>query len=412
MDTTTPTVLPLPLKGLDVVSQEGALPPNTVRRAVNLAIDNNGSFTQRAGAQLRDAVSGAHSIWTSAGGVTLFAAGDTLYDFDGQAHSARFTGLLPDEPVEYCDAGGAVFFTSRGVLGKITAAGLVRRPGVADLTGMRATLTPTVGGLAKGSYGVAYSLVNDLGEESGLSSIAWLELPNGGGILVTDLVQASNAITLNVYVTSPGGSELYLARSMAWAPSTSLTDQRLGRQATKTYRRPMPWGEFTGFHHGRLWTATGKYAFHSDPFDLGVNSVKDGWLMFARNVTMFQPVEGGIFVGMADRVMFLRGADPTEMRVEVASERGAQAHTGGRIPADALPGEVVAGQQPHAVWLSDIGLMVGRPDGQVIPAQSARIRLDAAGGRVGFVQQSGISHIVFPVESMTMGVGGATDVTL
>jgi hypothetical protein len=412
------TPLPKPTRGQDVLAQETSLPTGAVRRAQNVVLGDDGSFWRRPGpSELIVPLEGAHSVWYSpAQGRVFCAAEDQLYEVHVEtgSHTSLFVGLVPGAPVEYCELGEVVYFASRGLLGKVLKDGRVRRPGVANLMGFKPTLSATVGGLLKGRYGVAYSLTNDLGEESGLSSIEWIELPNGGGITVDSIVQASNAASLNVYVTAPGGSELALNQTVAWTPITGVRDQTRTRSAMKMHRDPLPGGEFVRVHRGRLYVACGNWIYVSDPFDHGVYNVKSGWVMMPRKITMLEPVAGGIFVGSRSKVHFLRGTGPEDFEIVEVFERGAIAHTGGSVDPTFFSEQVVTDRgEPDAVWLSEKGLIIGHPDGSVTPVQASRISMDAGDvGRAGFIQQSGTRQAIFCVESMAMGVGGAVDSTL
>ena len=403
--------LPLPLLGADVVGQEGSLPEGTVRRAHNVVIDSTGGFARRPGHSLAIALENAHSLYRNPDWV-LVAAGTKLYTLNlGQASKeVIFEGLTLEAPVSYCEAANDTYFCSPGVLGKITRSGLVRRPGVAQLLGLKPTLTATVGALSAGRYGVAYSLINDLGEESGLSSIEWIDLPTSGGILLSVLQTASNVSRMGIYMTTPGGSELYLHSNRVHAGTASILEPTLSRQATKQYLEPMPGGSIVRFFHGRLYVADGPWLWVSEPFDYGLTSVKSGYMIFDRAITMLEPVEGGIFVGMADRVMFLQGDGPGGFRNTTAATRGAIPYSGATAPADYFSDLVAPDRgKPCAAWLSEVGLAVGRPDGSVSFPQSQRVRVIGERARAAFVEHDGIKQAVFC--GATMGTG-AIDQTI
>lgn len=402
--------LPLPTLGADVIGQEGSLPEGTVRRAHNVVIDSTGGFARRPGYSLVIALENAHSLYRNPDWV-LVAAGTKLYTLNLAQGTKEpiFEGLTVEAPVSYCEAANDTYFCSPGVLGKITRSGLVRRPGVAQLLGFRPTLTATVGGLLPGRYGVAYSLINDLGEESAISSIEWIDLA-GGGILLSGLQTASDVARMNIYTTTPNGSELYLHGSRVQAGTATILDQTLSRQATKQYLEPMPGGSIVRFFHGRLYVADGPWLWVSEPFDYGLTSVKSGYMIFDRPITMLEAVEGGIFVGMSDRVVFLQGDGPGGFRNTVAATRGAIPYSGTTAPADYF-NDLVAPDRGKAcaAWLSEVGLAVGRPDGSVSFPQAQRVRVVGDRARAAFVEHDGIKQAVFC--GATMGTG-AIDQTI
>jgi hypothetical protein len=166
-----------------------------VRSADNVTLQDDGGFTMRPGRGAVTTLLGAHSFWRSPAQTrTLVAAQDVLYDvtLPGLTVSPIFTPIPWDDPVSYDDVGPDVYFTAGGVLRKIAPDGTVRRPGVADLLGITPIVSATFGGLLAGRYGVAYSLINDLGEESPISSIAWIDLAATGGITLTGITTAAN----------------------------------------------------------------------------------------------------------------------------------------------------------------------------------------------------------------------------
>ena len=201
--------MPLPAltKGVDVLTPEGDLTKGAVRKAVNIAIHDNGGFDRRPGYRPLITLDGAHSLWRSPAQTrVVVAAGDTLYDVDlglGAA-AALFVGLTPGNPLEYTEIGPDIYFVDGVLVRRITPTGLVRRPGVATIASARPTLAQTAGGLDPGRYGVAYSLLSDTGEESGISDTEWIDVTTGG-ITLAAVAAADNVTQMNVNVTGPGG---------------------------------------------------------------------------------------------------------------------------------------------------------------------------------------------------------------
>lgn len=414
-----PQPLPALTIGLDLVSAETGLPEGAVRRARNITIRNNGDWQARPGAVLLAALPGAHSYWRSPAQTrALVAAGTTLYDVDPAtgATAAIFTSLPYEQPVEYCDVGPDIYFTSAGVLRKIAPDGTVRIPGVADLIGTKPTLAATTGGLPAGRYGVAYSLVNDLGEESGVSSIRWIDLTTGG-IAVSGLQSAPDAAKVNVYCTTQNGDLLYRHSTFPVAATATIAGPHglaeIERETDRQFLRTMPGGSIVRLFNGRLWTVDGKWICYSRALDFGVTDTRKGWMSFNRTITNFEPVAGGIFVTMRERTIFLAGNGPGDFRQTDIADHGGAEHTGGTARADYFNPDLVPDRsQAVACWLSDAGLAVGRPDGSLAFPQAGRLRVDAGAGRPLFFQQLGLKQGVFLTDSLTLGVGGATDTTI
>lgn len=409
-----PFTLPPVTLGLDVVTPEGALSNGAVRRATNVALLNDGGFQCRSGYTTLATLAGTHSFWRSPAQTrAVVAAGDTLYDVDLATGgvAALFTGLQPDEPVSYEDVGPDIYVTSPGITRKIDVYGTVRRPGVADLFGSLPTLTTTLGSLYPGRYGVAYSLHNDLGEESPISSIAWIDLAATGGILLSGLQTAANVTQVSLYITTPGGGDLYRHATRAFAATQTITDQTTQKIATRLNKQPLPSGTIVRLYNGRLYVVDGKTIWPSDPLDYGVMDVEGGWMTFNRTITMFEPVRGGIFVGMRERTLFLRGDHGAFTQIP-ASNRGALPQSSCKVPDDFFASRTNdRTNEPAAVWLSDVGLAIGHPDGSITYPQADRIRVTGGVSPPLFFQHGGIKQGVFCVESMHLGTGGATDLT-
>lgn len=411
-----PYPLPALTQGVDVLTPEGSLPKGAVRSAANVVLQDDGGFTMRPGRSAVTALADAHSLWRSPAQTrTLVAAQNTLYDvtLPDLTVAPLFTALPWDAPVSYEDVGPDVYFTAGGVLRKIATDGTVRRPGIADLLGMAPLVSATTGGLAAGRYGVAYSLINDLGEESPLSSISWIDLDAGGGVSLIGLQTAPDVVKVALYVTTANGGELYHHDTRTFAAAQTITDQTLGKLATRQHRQPMPGGEIVRLYRGRLYVVSGRWVYISDPLDYGVMDVKGGWLTFNRTINVFEPVAGGIFVGLRERTIFLRGSGPKDFeQVEVAA-RGALAQSGARMPADFFAPALAPNRDlPVATWLSDAGLAIGRPDGSIAYPQAHRLTVAGDSARALFAQQNGIKQVIHCVDAMTLGVGGAADLTL
>jgi hypothetical protein len=218
---------------------------------------------------------------------------------------------------------------------------------------------------------------------------------------------------VRLYVTTRNGGELYEHDTRTWAATQTIADARLGKLGTRMYRQPMPGGNIVRQHRGRLYVVSGKWVYFSDPLDYGLMDVKGGWITFNRTITMFEPVDSGIFVGLRERTVFLRGSGPKDFAQEEASEHGAIANSGAKAPAGYFPPTVAPSRDKHvATWLSDAGLAIGRPEGSIAYVQEHRLSVAADSGRALIVQQNGVRQVIHCADSMTLGVGGAADSTI
>jgi hypothetical protein len=407
--------LPALMLGTDVLTAETSLTGGAVRSAQNITMTDDGAFSRRPSAVLATPYSGLHSLWASPAGMLYAAAGTDLLRVDAATGgiSVLWTGLPYDERVSFCDVNGETYVAAPGVLRKIDVAGTVRVPGIRDLLGDRPALSATTGSLTPGTYGVGYTLVTATGEESAMSSISWITLSATGGIHAGMLAYTDEVVAHRLYATPPNGERLYLNREAPLGQSLDITDNVQKQDGElRRHRSPLPGGRIVRYYRGRIYVAFGSTVFVSDPY-AHFYDIYGGWLQFDHEVTLLEPVLGGIYVGTTKEVVFLDGPEPGSFKLAVVSPRGAYAGTGCQLPADWLDGRLANDRaHPPVAWLSDVGMVIGLPDGSVHSPQAERIRMTATGGSVATLVQNGLRQVLFPLESMAIGVGGAVDTTL
>lgn len=127
--------------GVDQVSPETALPYNrktgqrAARRIVNLDVSNDNTLTRRSGSSQVVALADCHSLWSSSD-LAYFAAGTSLYSFDGVTHTELAVGLTPGFPVSYAQVSDNVYW-SNGVQSGVLVLGATNVPwGPNDVTGL------------------------------------------------------------------------------------------------------------------------------------------------------------------------------------------------------------------------------------------------------------------------------------
>ena len=406
-------------KGLDVVSEETSLPPGAVRRANEIVSDRSGAWGRRPGYALAAVAPGAHSLYGARQrALTVFAAGDTLYELTGPSWSAQglFLGLMAAAPVGYAELEGSLWFTQPGLVARVLPDGSVRKPGVGSLANTKPTLINLPNGALKAArYGVAYSVVNDLGEESGLSDTAYIDSP-GGGLMAAGLQYDFGYVsTVRIYMTPPNGDAFYLAGELDAASSASITNQILTKPARNQYLDVLPGGRFIGHFRGRTYVADGRFLRFSDSFNSGLYDTRQSAIVFEGETTGILPVVNGIFVGQPDRTLFLSGTGPGDFKQLQASPHAMFSGSGALAPASMFNPKVVpADFKEVAIWLSEVGFVVGTPDGVTVPLQADRIVFAGEGPAATLVfNRHGIKQAVSVVKSMGLtGSADAADTTL
>lgn len=366
---TTP-IGPWPL-GIDNVSgvarqisnEEGA--PVSLVDAVNVDIDRDGRPARRAGHTLVAQVAGLHSLWSGKHGA-FGVQGDVLVALPGMEPLAT---LASADPCTYAEVNGAVIVANRTTLLRV-AGGRAEPLGVPDAP--PATVLPAgAGGMRAGRYGVAVSFVSDQGE-GGLSPLRFIQIEEGGGLLLQDLPTSPGATGLRIYRTHENGAVLYLAAEVPLGfPSYNLGNMKLGVAADTQHLRQMPPGEFVAMLNGFLLVAHGNVIRFSEPMRYGLWSPRHGFVQLPDRITMLAAVGNAVFVGTRSGVTVLRGAKPREWELD---------DTGARPPIPRAATYIQSGDtrtevpgRTMAVWLAPNGFVMGTEDGQVIEMQTNRV---------------------------------------
>lgn len=390
---------PLPALGMDLLSGETALPPGSVRDAVNVDIDRSGHVTRRAGSTLRLAGADFHSLWQAPQkGWTLIAQAAKLYRLDPDSYAlTELYTLATPHPLSFAEYNGNLYFSSRSTLGWIPSDSTQARP-----VGVPLPVTPTLsgadGGLSPGRYGVVISLVDERGEEGPATDLATLHLPQGGGLRLTNLpVQLGWSV--NIYITPTDGDQLYNAASVPAVFSTYVVGEppQGGRPLTIGLT-PLPAGDQLCWHNGRLYTASQGTVRYSEALRPHLHDPAYGVIPFSGHIAFIESVGTGLYVGDSRGVWFLNGEDPTKFNQKLVSTARAVTHSALRIAPDYFPDKLVQGRDPVAIWLSTEGYLVGQSDGTVVKLQGDRIRLPGGlSGRSVLLQRDGRKQVLTPV---------------
>lgn len=404
--------------GIDMKSDETSLPKGTVRDAVNVDLTTGGGIKRREGATMLAGFTGAHSLWSPRSGIYgLFAQYDALrmLTFPGVAPSVRTvaSGLSLSERMTYCEDGTDTIFSNGVDLGIVPPTGMARAIGVSDPLGAPHVAARESGGMLPGTYGCAYSFVSESGEESGLSPAMFLTLPAGGSIDFAIPPTPIDVTLVRLYTTPVNGDVFYqMAEVPAGLALLNVSDDTPGKIAANQHLHRMPGGQLVRIFHGRLLVARGDTLIFSEPFNFGLTSRRHNFVQFQDDITMVEPVEGGVYVGTSAAVYFLAGAGPGDFVQQVASLNAPALGASTLVPAAALPDNLESlGDAPCALWLGRLGYSVGMSNGIVHDVQSSRIDLPEydAGSMVTYTK-NGLVQVVSVVQSeQSNGAGSAID---
>ena len=208
--------------------------------------------------------------------------------------------------------------------------------------------------------------------ESSLSD--YVRAPGSAVTVTLPLITDPTVTGVNIYSTNLGGTDMQLAGTVNRGSSSfSITkDHKLGMAAQFAHLSPMPTGKFLCYWRGRLITATANVIRFSEPLAYHLHDERHGFIQTSQRVTFIQPVNGGLWVGQVDHVIFIQGSQLDDMNITIKS-------TAAPIPGSAIQigsaeiGEIAEGGDQVVVWLSANGYVAGNSGGQLVEYQAGRI---------------------------------------
>lgn len=207
--------------------------------------------------------------------------------------------------------------------------------------------------------------------ESGLSSYVTAGVETE---VVLPMVTDPTVTSVNIYSTNLGGTDMQLAGSVdASATSFKITeDHDLGMAAQFAHLSPMPTGKYLCYWRGRLITATANVIRFSEPLAYHLHDERHGFIQTGQRITFIQPVDGGLWVGQTDHVIFIEGTSLDNMNISIKSGKAPVPDSAIQVSSDDI-GEAAAGSPLVVAWLASNGYVVGNSTGQIIEFQSGRI---------------------------------------
>lgn len=399
---------PLPIAGVDTLSEETAIPRGAVRAATNVDIGRAGRFARRDGYVRRVAIPGMHSLFYSIQrGWTLVASSSVLNRLDTGSYAlAPLYDLNSPAQLEYTEVNGNLYFASRSSFGWVPAGEQQARP-VGVPVPQAPTLAAAPGGLTAGKYAVAITLVDDRGEEGGASEVGIVDLPNGGGVRLSDLPQRAGW-QVYVYMTPPDGDMMhFVAAFPAVFPTYVAAETARGGKLETQHLVPLPPGDFVRWHSGRIFTASGSVLRFSEPMRPHLHNPAHGVIPFTGVVAFVESVGNGLFVGDAHGVWYLSGNDPAKFEARRVSTCRAVPRSSLMVAPEHLPKDEVQSPAPVAVWLSTSGYVVGLPGGETVELQPDRLKVPSGlVGRSAFLLRDGRKQVITPVNSTSTATYG------
>lgn len=410
---------PWPL-GVDNTSQEGALPadeytgrPLALREAVNVDISAAGRPRRRRGYALQRAGTLTHSLWShDLLDFGLFVDSGQLYALRADLSSVPLGVAMGDLPVSYALVNDRVYCSNRSASG-IVDLGLQVWSWSAEQPAGQPTLAAGSGALPAGRYQVAVTFSDYSGRESGSTLASAIDLPAGGGLVLTDVPAPAFGLC-NVYVSGPNDTVLRLYDTApAWPGGLLVAGAATGRALATQFLEPLPAGDIVRLGHGRVWVARGNELFWSEPLRFGLYHPARNRMRFAAPIDLLEPIGdgtggAGVYVAAGNHTFWYGDADPAKWTQGTAALAGA-------VPGSSLVvnGSTVGkdSDEPTLVWLSRAGkFVIGSAGGAVSEAKGPAV-VDSADRAATFLREdAGITNVVAALKAPTKHGLAVTDV--
>lgn len=282
------------------------------------------------------------------------------------------------DTVLYPSLGGArVWYTnlpdgrttfSNGSINGITDGATVTKWGVPLPAGVGA-VAMVAGSLHPGryKYQITHVRIAD-GLEGGPTYAAAFDIAEGeGGLVWTGLPAPPTAHKTNVYLTSHNDDTAYLATSTTGTSAAfSAGNETLTLPCKTEQCYPAPAGILLANWRGRTLIATGNLLLASRAQRWELFDLAKDFKQFPADITLVQPVEGGIFVGTSEELAFLSGTEWEQLAYHRMVKGAVVLGSGVAVPGQYLKrGDGIAGAHDSLMCIAAGLLTAGYPDGGV-----------------------------------------------
>lgn len=355
----------VPVAGINNVAEDAALrrggdaPHLFVRDARNVNITLAGKVELRQGSE-QVTNTEYKNLWQSPLHDDLFGTlnGDLVL-IDRATWTHKVLAFIGDENVSFIVLNADVLIAGQEGLFVYNGDNALRMP--LDTPPQPFVMADDDGSLQPGQYGVAVSFLRGK-MESALSELSFVELKDLGALQVV-LPTCSDASVQHVrlYLTDPNGAEPRRVGDYSVGAQVRIPlITQLGSVAPFPHMAPMPSGKWLRYWRGRILTASVRTLRFSEPLAYHVHDERHGHIQFPQRITFVEPVDGGIWVGQVDHVLFLAG---TTLSSLVVVRKQAKPPVSGS--SKLLPAEVAGGGEIAVVWLAENGFVGGTTDGGI-----------------------------------------------
>lgn len=363
-----------PVYGIDQLADETAIEPGYVRSAVNVDIDAEGNVYRRNGYRPIISGKGFHSLFAPKRGGLILCKNGELGFLSNETFNPLAT-LTSNYRLSYTELNDCLYcFSSVDAIYFPPDSMVARLVGV-PLPVYGPTYVTGAGSLHEGEYAIAYSIVDDLGEESPLSKVEFMTLSEGSSITVTGLPPININYTWRIYMSEANGEQLRQAIEFsAGNSSATITKHQSGRQPKTKDLEVLPSGYHVRAYDSRLFVATKDAIYFSCAFRPHLYNPAHDYILVSGHVSFIEPVDEGIFVGDQSGVKFYQGTSPDNFKVEQVSEERAVFGASQQLAGEMFD-EPFDKFDRVALWMTSSGYQLGLPSGEVVRLHANRVRL-------------------------------------
>ncbi len=360
--------------GIDNVAQAHRLTKDQLTVAENVDIGLSGEIFRRGGYSSASAV--CHkNVWQGSGFVLATTDGGDLAVTTGATQTVLYASLGIAR-VWYCNLPDGRTTFSNGLINGITDGAVTTKWGVPIPPGIGA-VTDVAGSLHPGSYQYQVTHVRSAdGLEGPPAYSNPVPLPSGGIVLTGLPVLAGH--TTNVYITGRDGGTGYYAGNTANALfSFTGTNEQLVLPCRTEFLDAMPVGTVTAFWRGRTLVAVGPTLYASQPSQWELCDMRKNFKQFSGDITLIQPVDGGIFVGTTKELAFLAGTEFDKLSYEPKVTGNVVLGSGVSVRGELIKQREGAALGTAMICIADGVLTAGYSDGGVVRMTEGRYETTA-----------------------------------
>lgn len=339
--------------------------------AKNIDLDDTGAAQRRNGYVQKIDPNACHSVGPSGFARCFYVRGTTLYEIlPNYSTTALITGLTPNRPMTYFVSADRCYWTNgieKGCIEKTgnRSWGLDIPPKIAAVvTGGSLRTGRTDVPTARYQFTMVY-LRND-NQESGASLAEYLDVPDNGGILFSNLPVSSDPTVDRkaIYITEPNGETMYRAIVMRNS-ATSVAYTARGRMTmalATQFLGPPPASDIVSFQGGSCLIVVDDKIRYSEPFAFELFDSRK-FIPFPSKVNVVCSFDNGVHVGTENEHAWLAGDTPDKLEWNARASYGAIFGT-----LDFVDGAMFAkqdGVDTYGIWATKEGIVKGTPDGSL-----------------------------------------------